>query len=69
MSSVILGFVISTAVVSGCASNDETSTKSTSTSLAPTTTVAVTTTSTSTTTTTIYAGPPTLAPGESLPVT
>ena len=68
MSSVILGFVISTAVVSGCGSNDETSTKSTSTSLAPTTTVAVTTTSTSTTTTTIYAGPPTLAPGESLPV-
>ena len=68
MSSVILGFVISTAVVSGCGSNDGTSTKSTSTSLAPTTTVAVTTTSTSTTTTTIYAGPPTLAPGESLPV-
>ena len=68
MSSVVLGFVISTAVVSGCGSNDETSTESTSTSLAPTTTVAVTTTSTSTTTTTIYAGPPTLAPGESLPV-
>ena len=68
MSSVVLGFVISTAIVSGCGSNDETSTKSTSTSLAPTTTVAVTTTSTSTTTTTIYAGPPTLAPGESLPV-
>ena len=68
MSSVILGFVISTAIISGCGSNDETSTKSTSTSLAPTTTVAVTTTSTSTTTTTIYAGPPTLAPGESLPV-
>ena len=68
MSSVILGFVISTAIISGCGSNDETSTESTSTSLAPTTTVAVTTTSTSTTTTTIYAGPPTLAPGESLPV-
>ena len=68
MSSVILGFVISTAIISGCGSNDETSTKSTSTSLAPATTVAVTTTSTSTTTTTIYAGPPTLAPGESLPV-
>ena len=68
MSSVILGFVISTAIISGCGSNDETSTKSTSTSLAPSTTVAVTTTSTSTTTTTIYAGPPTLAPGESLPV-
>jgi sortase A len=68
MSSVVLGFVISTAIISGCGSNDETSTESTSTSLAPTTTVAVTTTSTSTTTTTIYAGPPTLAPGESLPV-
>ena len=68
MSSIVLGFVISTAIISGCGSNDETSTKSTSTSLAPTTTVAVTTTSTSTTTTTIYAGPPTLAPGESLPV-
>ena len=68
MSSVILGFVISTAIISGCGSNDETSTKSTSTSLAPSTTVAVTTTTVSTTTTTIYAGPPTLAPGESLPV-
>ena len=68
MSSVILGFVISTAIISGCGSNDETSTKSTSTSLAPSTTVAATTTSTSTTTTTIYAGPPTLAPGDSLSV-
>ena len=68
MSSIVLGFVISTAIISGCGSNDETSTKSTLTSLAPSTTVAVTTTSTSTTTTTIYAGPPTLAPGESLPV-
>lgn len=68
MSSIVLGFVISTAIISGCGSNDQTSTESTSTSLAPTTTVAVTTTSTSTTTTTIYAGPPTLAPGESLPV-
>jgi len=68
MSSIVLGFVISTAIISGCGSNDETSTESTSTSLAPTTTVAVTTTSTSATTTTIYAGPPTLAPGESLPV-
>jgi sortase A len=68
ISSVVLGFVISTAIISGCGSNDETSTESTSTSLAPTTTVAATTTSTSTTTTTIYAGPPTLAPGESLPI-
>ena len=68
ISSVVLGFVISTAIISGCGSNDETSTESTSTSLAPTTTVVATTTSTSTTTTTIYAGPPTLAPGESLPV-
>ena len=68
ISSVVLGLVISTAIISGCGSNDETSTESTSTSLAPTTTVAATTTSTSTTTTTIYAGPPTLAPGESLPV-
>ena len=68
MSSVVLGFVISTAIVSGCGSNDATSTKSTSTSLTPSTTVAVTTTTVGTTTTTIYAGPPTLAPGESLPV-
>ena len=68
ISSVVLGFVISTAIISGCGSNDETSPESTSTSLAPSTTVAATTTSTSTTTTTIYAGPPTLAPGESLPV-
>ena len=68
ISSVVLGFVLSTAVISGCGSNDETSTESTSTSLTPSTTVAATTTSTSTTTTTIYAGPPTLAPGASLPV-
>ena len=69
MSSVVLGFLITTTIVSGCSSNDETSTESTSTSLAPSTTVAeTTTTSTTTTTTTIYAGPPTLAPGESLPV-
>ena len=71
MSSVVLGFLISTTIVSGCSSSDETSTESTSTSLAPSTTaVETTTTSTSTSTTTpvIYAGPPTLAPGESLPV-
>jgi len=69
ISSVVLGFVISTAVISGCGSNDETSTDATSTSLAPTTSLAPATTSTtSTTTTTIYAGPPTLAPGASLPV-
>jgi sortase A len=69
ISSVVLGFVISTAVISGCSSNDETSSEATSTSLAPTTSLAPATTSTtSTTTTTIYAGPPTLAPGASLPV-
>ncbi len=68
ISSVVLGFVISTAVISGCGSNDETSTDVTSTSLAPTTSLAPATTSTTSTTTTIYAGPPTLAPGASLPV-
>ena len=69
ISSVVLGLLISTAVVSGCGSDSENSTEATSTSLAPSTTVAaVTTTSTSTTTTTIYGGPPTLAPGESVPV-
>ena len=69
ISSVVLGFLISTALVSGCGSSDEKLTEATSTSIATSTTVAATTsTSTSTTTTTIYAGPPTLAPGESLPV-
>ena len=69
ISPVVLGLLISTAVVSGCGSDSENSTEATSTSLAPSTTVAaVTTTSTSTTTTTIYGGPPTLAPGESVPV-
>ena len=67
MSSVILGFVISTAIISGCGSSDENATELSSTSLATSSTLP-TTTSTSTTTTTVYAGPPTLAPGESLPV-
>lgn len=66
ISSVVLGFVISSTVISGCGSNTDTSTEATSTSLAPTTSLAPATTST--TTTTIYAGPPTLAPGASLPV-
>jgi sortase A len=68
ISSVVLGFLISTALVSGCSSSNNDSTEAISTSLAPTTTVAATTTSTSTTTTTVYSGPPTLAPGESVPV-
>lgn len=68
ISSVVLGLLISTALVSGCSSSNNDSTEAISTSLAPTTTVAVTTTSTSTTTTTVYSGPPTLAPGESVPV-
>ncbi len=68
ISSVVLGLLISTALVSGCSSSNNDSTEAISTSLAPTTTVAVTTTSTSTTTTTVYSGPPTLAPGESIPV-
>jgi sortase A len=69
VSSVVLGLFISTAIVSGCSSSNNDSTEAVSTSLAPSTTLAVTTTSsTSTTTTTIYAGPPTLAPGESIPV-
>lgn len=68
ISLTVLGLLISTASLSGCGSSDENSTNATSTSLAPSTTVAATTTSSSTTTTTIYAGPPTLAPGESIPV-
>ncbi len=68
ISSVVLGLLISTALVSGCSSSNNDSTEAISTSLAPTTTVAATTTSTSTTTTTVYSGPPTLAPGESVPV-
>ena len=68
ISSVVLGFLISTALVSGCSSSNNDSTEAISTSLTPTTTVAATTTSTSTTTTTVYSGPPTLAPGESVPV-
>lgn len=68
ISSVVLGFLISTALVSGCSSSNNDSTEAISTSLAPTTTVAAITTSTSATTTTVYSGPPTLAPGESVPV-
>jgi sortase A len=69
VSSVVLGLFISTAIVSGCSSSNNASTEAVSTSLAPSTTLAVTnTSSTSTTTTTIYAGQPTLAPGESIPV-
>jgi sortase A len=62
-----LGIFMSAVALSGCGSNDENATKFSSKSLATTTTLAATT-STSTTTTTVYAGPPTLAPNESLPV-
>ena len=58
---------MSVVALSGCASSDENATELSSTSLATSSTLP-TTTSTSTTTTTVYAGPPTLAPGESLPV-
>ena len=58
---------MSVVALSGCGSSDENATELSSTSLATSSTLP-TTTSTSTTTTTVYAGPPTLAPGESLPV-
>jgi sortase A len=58
---------MSVVALSGCGSSDENATELSSTSLATSSTLP-TTTSSSTTTTTVYAGPPTLAPGESLPV-
>ena len=58
---------MSVVALSGCGSSDENATELSSTSLATSSTLP-TTTSTSTTTTTVYAGPPTLAPNESLPV-
>lgn len=58
---------MSVVALSGCGSSDENATELSSTSLATSSTLP-TTISTSTTTTTVYAGPPTLAPGESLPV-
>ena len=58
---------MSVVALSGCGSSDENATELSSTSLATSSTLP-TTTPTSTTTTTVYAGPPTLAPGESLPV-
>ncbi len=67
IASATLGIIVSTVALSGCGSSVENATELSSTSLAITTTIP-TTTSTSTTTTTVYAGPPTLAPGESLPV-
>ncbi len=67
IASATLGIIVSTVALSGCGSSVENATELSSTSLAITTTIPATT-STSTTTTTVYAGPPTLAPGESLPV-
>ena len=59
-------------LVASCGSSDDesVSTAATVTTTAPraSTTTTTTTTTTSTTTTTVYAGPPTLAPGEPLPV-
>lgn len=57
--------VLAPALMVGCASNEEVMV-STVVATSTTTTVAPTTTSTSTTTT-VYSGPPTLAPGQSLP--
>lgn len=69
LSSLLLGALVVTAAITGCSANDDQSTEVTSTSVAPTTLPAPTTSSTtSTTTTTVYSGPPTLAPGESVPV-
>lgn len=67
IASATLGVFMSVVALSGCGSSDENATELSSTSLATSSTLP-TTTSTSTTTTTVYAGPPTLAPGESLPV-
>ena len=67
IASATLGIFMSVVALSGCGSSDENATELSSTSLATSSTLP-TTTSTSTTTTTVYAGPPTLAPGESLPV-
>ena len=67
IASATLGVFMSVVALSGCGSSDENAAELSSTSLATSSTLP-TTTSTSTTTTTIYAGPPTLAPGESLPV-
>lgn len=57
--------VLTPVLFTGCASNEEVMV-STVVATSTTTTVAPTTTSTSTTTT-VYSGPPTLAPGQSLP--
>jgi len=57
--------VLTPVLFTGCASNEEV-TVSTTVATATTTTAAPATTSTSTTTT-VYSGPPTLAPGQSLP--
>lgn len=57
--------VLTPVLFAGCASNEEVMV-STVVATSTTTTVAPTTTSTSTTTT-VYSGPPTLAPGQSLP--
>lgn len=67
IASATLGIVVSTVALSGCGSSDENATELSATSLVTTTTIPATT-STSTTTTTVYSGPPTLAPGESVPV-
>lgn len=58
--------VLTPALFAGCASSEEVLVSTTSVATATSTTVAPTTTSTSTTTT-VYSGPPTLAPGQSLP--
>jgi sortase A len=60
-----LGLLMAASVV-GCGSSDESAPVTSTSSIAPSTTTA-STTSTSTTTTTVYTGPPTLAPGQSLP--
>ncbi|MCE2764197.1 MAG: class E sortase [Ilumatobacteraceae bacterium] len=58
--------VLTPVLFTGCASNEEVMVSTTSVATSTTTTAAPTTTSTSTTTT-VYSGPPTLAPGQSLP--
>lgn len=57
--------VLTPALFVGCSSNEQS--VSSTTSLVPDTSTTMPTTTTSTTTTTVYTGPPTLAPGQSLP--
>ena len=64
-SAIVPLVVLTPALFVGCSSNEQS--VSSTTSLVPDTSTTMPTTTTSTTTTTVYTGPPTLAPGQSLP--